>query len=282
MTDEKDPTQEVLRVWDSIAPDWERHREQLFERARSVSDWLVEAIAPEPGQTVLEVSAGTGETGFLVAERVGSSGRVLSTDLAPGMVEAARRGAEARGLTNVDHRVMDAQSMDLADESVDAVLSRFGLMLMPEPARALSEAERVLRPGGRLAFAVWGPPDGNPWTVLLGMTLTQLGYQPPGDPFGPGGMFSLAPPGVAHNLTAAAGFSGIRVEELPTHQPFESFDEYWGYQREVGGAFALMIRSLSSEEVDRIRSALEEAAQPFQSDDGYTFPGLALGIAASK
>jgi ubiquinone/menaquinone biosynthesis C-methylase UbiE len=282
MTDEKDPTQEVLRVWDSIAPGWERHREELFERARSVSDWLVEAISPEPGQTVLEVSAGPGETGFLVADRVGPSGRVESTDLAPLMVEAARRGAEARGLTNVEARVMDAQSMDLSDESVDAVLSRFGLMLMPEPARALSEAHRVLASGGRLAFAVWGPPDGNPWTVLLGMTLTQLGYQPPGDPYGPGGMFSLAPPGVAHDLTAAAGFSGVRVEELPTHQGFASFEEYWGYQSEVGGAFALMLRSLPREDVDRIRSALEEAAKPFRSDDGYTFPGLALGVAASK
>jgi SAM-dependent methyltransferase len=272
----------VLRVWDSIAPGWERHRQQVFERARSVSDWLVDAISPQPGQSVLELSAGPGETGFLVAERVGPSGRVLSTDLAPGMVEAARRGAEARGLTNVEHRVMDAQSMDLPDESVDAVLSRFGFMLMPEPARALSEAHRVLRSGGPLAFAVWGPPDGNPWTVLLGMTLTQLGYQPPGDPFGPGGMFSLAPPGVAHELVAAAGFSGIRVQELPTHQPFASFGEFWDYQREVGGAFALMLRSLPREDVDRIRSAVEEAAKPFQSDDGYTFPGLALGIVATK
>jgi ubiquinone/menaquinone biosynthesis C-methylase UbiE len=282
MTDDKDPTQEVLRVWDSIASGWERHRQRLFESARSVSDWLVEAISPEPGQIVLELSAGPGETGFLVADRIGPTGRLLSTDLAPAMVDAARRGAEARGLANVEHRVMDAQSMDLPDESVDAVLSRFGLMLMPEPARALSEAHRVLRPNGRLAFAVWGPPDRNPWTVLLGMTLTQLGYQPPGDPFGPGGMFSLAPPGVALDRAAAAGFSGVRVEELPVQQRYESFEEFWDFQREVAGAFALLLRSLPGDKVDRLRSALEEAAKPFQSTDGYTFPGLALGVAASK
>src|SRR5437773_11652339 len=100
MIDEKDPTQEVLRVWDSIAPGWERHRQRLFESARSVSDWLVEAISPEPGQTVLELSAGPGKTKFLVADRIGPTGRVLSTDLAPAMVEAARKSAETRGLAN--------------------------------------------------------------------------------------------------------------------------------------------------------------------------------------
>ncbi len=198
------------------------------------------------------------------------------------MVEAAGRGAAVRGLGNVECRVMDAQRMDLPDESVDAVLSRFGLMLMPEPALALSEAHRVLRPGGRLAFAVWGPPDRNPWIVLIGMTLTQLGLQPPGDPFAPGGMFSLAPPGVAEEMTAKAGFTGVQVEELLVAQRFATFDEYWDFQSEVAGSLAEMLRSLPGEDVSRLRTALEDASKPFLSTDGYEFPGLALGVAASR
>jgi ubiquinone/menaquinone biosynthesis C-methylase UbiE len=282
MTHPADPTQEVLRTWDGVAPAWERHRQRLFESFRAVSDWLIDAIAPSSGQTILELSAGPGETGFLAAERVGPSGRVISSDLAPGMVEAARRGAGTRGLGNVEFRVMDAQRMDLPDEAVDAVLSRFGLMLMPDPARALSEGNRVLKPGGRLAFAVWGPPDRNPWIVLIGMTLTQLGHQPPGDPFAPGGMFSIAPPGIAHELMAGAGFAEIRVEEIPVAQRFETFDEYWEFQREIAGSLAEMLKSLSSDDLTRFRSALEEAAAPFRSSGGYEFPGLALGVAASK
>ena len=265
-----------------MAPAWERHRERLFESLRVVSDWLVDAIALSPGEAILELSAGPGETGFLAAERVGPSGRLISTDLAPRMVEAASRGAEARGLGNVECRVMDAQRMDLPEGSVDAVLSRFGLMLMPEPARALSEANRVLKPGGRLSFAVWGPPDRNPWIVLIGMTLTQLGHQPPGDPFAPGGMFSLAPPGVADDLTSGAGFSGVRVEEVPVSQRFEAFSQYWDFQSEVAGPLAVMLRSLPDEEVGRLRSALEEASGPFRSAAGYEFPGLALCVAATK
>ena len=235
MTDQADPTQEVLRVWEGVAPGWERYRDRLFESLRPVSDWLVDAIAPSAGEAVLELAAGPGETGFVVAERVGPSGQVLSTDLAPGMVGAARRGAEARGLANVECRVMDAQRMDPPDASFDAVLSRFGFMLMPEPARAMAEAHRVLKPGGRFAFAVWGPPERNPWIGVIGMTLTQLGLAPSGDPFAPGGIFSLSPPDATRTLTASAGFTGIRVEEIAVVQRFQTFAEYWDFQTEIAG-----------------------------------------------
>jgi ubiquinone/menaquinone biosynthesis C-methylase UbiE len=108
------------------------------------------------------------------------------------MVEAARRGAAARGLTNVECRVMDAQHLDFPDESVDGAISRLGLMLTPDPARTFREIRRVLRPDGRLAYAVMGPPDRNPWVALMMGALMQNGHMPPGDPFGPGGVFSLS------------------------------------------------------------------------------------------
>ena len=177
----------VLFEGDSVAAAWERHRERVFETTRPVSDWLVEHVVARPGATVLELTAGPGETGFLVAERVGDDGRVLATDLSPAMVAAARRGVEARGLTNVECRVMDAQQLDLDDDSVDGVLSRFGVMLTPEPARVAREARRVLRPGGSLAYGVWGPAERNPWILVLAGALLQCGHVPDADPFGPGG-----------------------------------------------------------------------------------------------
>ena len=131
-------TEQTREFSDALAAAWERNRDRLFAAGRAVSDWLIDQIDPQPGQTILELAAGPGETGFLVAERVGPDGQVISTDLGPGMVAAARRGAEARGLTNVECRVMDAQQIDLPDASVDGVLSRFGIMLVPEPARVLT------------------------------------------------------------------------------------------------------------------------------------------------
>jgi SAM-dependent methyltransferase len=112
---------------------------------------------------------------------------VISTDFAPEMVDVARRQSEARGLTNVEHRVLDAERMDLDDDSVDGVVCRWGYMLMADPAAALRETRRVLRDGGRLAFAVWGAPDRNPWVAVPGMTLVQRGHMPPPEPGAPGG-----------------------------------------------------------------------------------------------
>src|SRR5439155_457809 len=83
---------------------------------------------------------------------------------------------------NVECRVIDAQQIDLPDAAVDAVLSRFGLMLVPERERAVAECRRVLRPGGGLAYGVWGPFDRNPWLTHLVGAMLEHGHAPPGDP----------------------------------------------------------------------------------------------------
>jgi SAM-dependent methyltransferase len=266
---------------DRLASGWERHRRSIFESTRAASDWLVEALGPREGQTVLELTAGPGETGFLVAERVGPEGRLISSDVSPGMVEAARRGAEARGLTNVDLEVMDAQRLDLPDASVDGVLSRFGVMLVPEPERVLGEAKRVLRPGGRLAYAVWGPPESNPWLTLFVGAVLEQGLAPPGDPFGPGGPFSLAVPDRYRELAASAGFTEIRVEDVRGAMAFADFDQYWDVQSSVSGPIALLVSSLAAEDVEAIRSTLEGRVASFRTGEGLVIPWHAVAVAAS-
>jgi len=120
---------------------------------------MIRELGPQPGDTVLELAAGAGDIGFEAAAIVGETGRLISTDFSPAMLEAAqRRGAEL-GIENVEYRVMDAEHLELDADSVDRVLCRFGYMLMADPAAALAETRRVLRPGGRLALAVWGAPE---------------------------------------------------------------------------------------------------------------------------
>jgi ubiquinone/menaquinone biosynthesis C-methylase UbiE len=147
-------TEQVRKVWDDQANSWYAQRGSLLADSRPVHDWLVRSVDPKPGQRLLEIAAGPGDTGFLAASRIGN-GRLVSTDIAPAMVEAARqRGAEL-GIDNADYRVIDAQQMDFDDASFDGAICRWGYMLMPDPATAFKETRRVLKPGGRLALAVF-------------------------------------------------------------------------------------------------------------------------------
>jgi ubiquinone/menaquinone biosynthesis C-methylase UbiE len=265
-----------------LAQAWERHRTHLFEGARPVSEWLVDQIDPRPGQTILELAAGPGETGFLVAERIGAEGRLISSDASAGMVDAAQRGAQARGLGNVEFRVMDAQAIELPDSSVDAVLSRFGVMLTPEPARVVREARRVMRDGGRLAYAVWGPPEQNPWLTLFVGAFLQTGNAPPGgDPIGPSGVFSLAAPDANREILDAAGFTDVRVDEIRCPLPYGDFQHYWAVQSTVAGPLAILVRSLPADEVEAIKAALEPTLAPFRSGNALSIPALAIGVSAT-
>ncbi len=276
------PDRDQIRSWsDSLSAAWERHRSRLFETERHVSEWLVDHVDPRPGQTILELACGPGETGFLAAERLGPGGRLIATDLGAGMIDAARRGVADRGLANVECRVMDAQEIDLPDSSVDGVLCRFGIMLMPAPERALAGARRVLRPGGRLAFATWGPPDRNPWISLFAMALLQAGEQPPGNPFEAGGLFSLSDVARNRELVLGGGFVDPRIEELAGIHAHPDFDDYWNLQAEVAGPIALHLATLPPERLEGIRKTVKTMLDPFASGDGYSFPSMALGVAAT-
>jgi ubiquinone/menaquinone biosynthesis C-methylase UbiE len=273
---QRDPAQESLQQWSAVAPAWESYRDRLFKQLQSVSEWLVDQIDPQPGQTVLELTAGPGETGFLAAERLGRNGRLISSDFVPAMVEAAKRGAAQRRLENVECRVLDAQQIDLPDGSVDGVLSRFGLMLVPEQERAMGEIRRVLRPGGRCAYATWGPPDRNPWLFRMVTALLENGYAPPGDPFAAGGVFSLATPERHHELAKAAGFAQVDLEELTGVMRFESPDDYWTFNTSLAGPVAQLVASLSDEQRDAIRATLDPSLAPFEQNGELEMPWLSV------
>jgi ubiquinone/menaquinone biosynthesis C-methylase UbiE len=259
-------------AWRAVAAAWDEYRDRLFELTRPVSDRLVEAIDPQPGQTVLELAAGPGETGFLVAERVGEAGRVISSDLDGFMLDAARRGADARGLRNVEIRKIDAQEIELADRSIDAVLCRFGIMLLPDPAKAVAGVHRVLRPGGRFAYAVFGPPAENPWMSLVAVALVQSGHPPQFDPGSAGSPFSLADVDVNRALLEDAGFSSVTADALAGVGTYRDFDEYWEMQSRLSGPLAMYIASLDAAQVAEVRAALRALAEPFISQSGVSFP----------
>jgi ubiquinone/menaquinone biosynthesis C-methylase UbiE len=271
----------AMRHWSAVAPAWDKYRYRLFSDARPVSEWLVEQVDPQPGRTVLELTAGPGETGFLAAARLGSTGRLICSDFVPAMVAAARRRAGELGLANVDCRVIDAQQIDLPDGSVDGVLSRFGLMLIPEQERAIAEIRRVLRRGGRCAYATWGPPERNPWIFQIVMALLQNGVAPPGDAFAPGGIFSLSTRERNHALVGAAGFSDVTVEELTGVMRFDSVEDHWKYIAAIAGPVAELVGSLDPAQIHSVRATLDQCLSPYERDGALELPWTAVVTRAS-
>ena len=268
-------------VWDAMAPGWERYRDFMWRTTKHVAEWLVDNVEPRQGDTILELAGGVGDNGFLAAERVGPSGTIIETDFAPQMVETARRRAAELGLSNVETCVLDAERMELYDDTVDGIICRWGFMLMIDPKRAIRECRRVLKEGRRLCFSVWAGAEQNPWVTVTGMTMIQLGHQPGSDPFGPSGMFSMASEGTIATMVETAGFSNVHIERMPVEWRYSSFDEAWAFMTQVAGAIASVVSELPPDEVEKVRSALEANLASFRTDSGLTLPGVTLNVAAS-
>jgi SAM-dependent methyltransferase len=267
-------------TWGKMATGWEDRNEWMIGITAPVSEWIVDRADPKAGATVLEIAAGPGDLGFRVAERLGDSGRLISTDFAPEMVETARRLGSARGIGNVEHRVLDAERMDLDDDSVDAVLCRWGYMLMADPAAALKETRRVLRDGGQLAFAVWAPPDRNPWAAIPGMTLVQRGHMPPPEPGAPG-IFAMGDTDRVRELVTGAGFDDPEIDAIEFEFRYSDEDDVWGSLVDLAGPFAEVIEKLDDEERAATRAAILDNLAPFRQDDGsYAMPAMCWGVLA--
>jgi SAM-dependent methyltransferase len=273
--------QENRRRWAGSASGWERRADLLQRITMPVSTWMVEAIAPQPGHTVLDLAAGPGDTGFLAAELIEPGGTLICSDLVPEMLSVAQRRAEALGLRNVRFRQIDAEAIDQPAASLDGVLCRWGYMLMADGEAALRETRRVLRAGGRVALAAWAGPDANPWTTLAPRELVRRGHMEPLDPDAPG-QFAWAEEGRIAELLEAAGFVDYDVELLEFAFRYGSVEEWWG----AGCDCALRLRqaaaTLSPEETAEVLEALREAAAPWTADDGsLTLPARTWVAAAS-
>jgi SAM-dependent methyltransferase len=270
----------TYEIAERIAPTWERRRADIEEVATPVREWMIHALAPQPGETVLELAAGVGDTGFEAAALVGERGRLICSDLSPAMLAAARRRGEELGLSNVDYRVIDAEQIELAPDSVDGVLCRFGYMLLADPAAAFAETRRVLRPGGRVALAVWGAVERNPFFTAAMMALVQRGHMTPPEPGGPG-PFSLANPERLQALLEDAGFPDTRVEELSGAFVIPDIDEYVQTIADTAGPIGLAIQALSDADRRALTAQCEDALAKFKTN-GYEIPCVAVCASAAS
>ncbi len=269
----------VHRMWDAVAESWGEHADHVEQRSQVVSRLMIDAVAPAPGDEVLELACGAGGLGLAIADRVSPGGRVVLSDVAPQMVaiaaaRAARRPDGGVTTTAVSARLIDLEQIDLPDASFDIVVCREGLMFALDPAAAMSEIARVLRPGGRVAVAVWGPRNRNPWLGALADAVqehTGSPVPPPGMP----GPFALGADGALARALVSAALEDVRVMEVavPTHDA--SFEDYWDLRTDLAGPLKRILGALPPQDLGAIREKVRGRLAEYQTSDGLRIPGLA-------
>jgi SAM-dependent methyltransferase len=267
--------------WEVVAGGWKAHAAELEERGGGVAArWMLDAVSPAPGERVLELACGPAGVGLEAAQAVAPDGSVLLTDFSPAMVAAARERASELGIENVEFAVADAQALDLPDASFDAVLCRFGYMLMGDPFTAMSETARVLRPGGRVALAVWAEPEANAWIMAPMRALMEHFDAPPPDLDAPG-LWAFRDPDRLRGMLSNAGLGGVKVERLEMVERFGSLDEGWSYLSDLAGPLQAMLASLSDEDRIAVRERIAEGAAPYTNADGSVELPATINVAVA-
>ena len=259
------------------AAEWRRGaaaRAQVYGRA---TEMMLDLVKVAAGSRVLDVGAGAGDSTLVAAQRVGSSGHVLATDISASMLEIAAESARQAGLDNVGTRVVDAQRLDLQLDSFDAAVSRNCLMLIPDYQQALAEIRRVLKPGGRFAAIVFSTPERCPFIAIPHAIAFRVGRlaTPAPEQFGE---FRLAAPGILKDAYRTAGFQQITVHKVPTRRRFPSLGEAMQYARGPLPLRELMAR-LSHTEQEQAWAEIERELSQFVGPSGYDSPcELLIGV----
>lgn len=272
----------MLDVWTESARYWTKYSSILHKMFVPLTRVLIERAGINKGQAVLDVAGGAGEPSLTIAEVVGPEGSVTCTDGVAQMVEAARAEAERRGLTNMQFQQCAADSLPFPDNSFDVVVSRLGVMFFPDPVAAMRETLRVLRPNGRLAFAVWGRSDVNPFCYLITRVLDQHVPSPAADPDAPNA-FRFAEPGKLINVMKQAG--AVDVEESIVNFDIEapiSARQFWELRAQTSDTLRDKLAKLPAAEQSQIAAEVEQAVQEFFPSNQMKFPTQMLIATGNK
>jgi enediyne biosynthesis protein CalE5 len=255
-------------MWDNVAAGWQTWWQTIEQGAQRVSDKIVELAEIEPGDKVLDIAAGIGEPAITAARRVRPSGRVVATDISPQMLAIAKARAKMLGLDGVmEFKESDAEALDFPASTFNAVLSRWGLMFLPNLPAALVEIRKLLVPDGRLSAAVWSTPSKVPFLDLAFSTVRkQINAQAP--PSGTPGPFALADAEALKRLFSQAGFGDIRVETLQITFGFDSPEGYTRFHQQITAPIQAMLSSQTEERKRQVWNSVTEAVWQYADSHG--------------
>jgi ubiquinone/menaquinone biosynthesis C-methylase UbiE len=270
------PNQDVIDRWSGAAPFWEKHREIIRQMFAPVTQALIEEGLVGRGHSVLDVATGPGEPALSVAAVVGPEGKVVGVDPVPGMVAAARRAAERLGIGNARFEVAPADQLPFPADTFDAVVSRFGVMFFPSPVEAVREMLRVLRPGRKLALAVWHFAERNPFHYSFSRVIDRYVESPPIAPDAPDA-FRFASEGKLRDVLGEAGAMATseRLLQFKIDAPI-LLEDFWTLRCEMSEKLREKFATLSGEQLAEVKRQTLEALREYSTDRGLSFPGEVL------
>src|SRR5208337_554202 len=276
------PDQEVINRWSASAPYWEKHGEIIRQMFAPITQALVEDAQVGSQHAVLDIAMGPGEPALSVAALVGPEGKIFGIDPIPEMVAAARRAADRLGLKNAQFDVALADHLPFPDDTFDAVISRFGVMFFPSSVDGIREMLRVLKPGRKLALAVWHFADRNPFHYTLSRVIDRYVDPPPLAPDAPDA-FRFARPGkLAEVLTEAGAMAASeRLFQFSMQAPM-SVEDFWTLRCEMSEKLREKIAMLSKEQMIEAKGLALEAFLEYSTDRGMSFPAEVLIISGAK
>jgi SAM-dependent methyltransferase len=276
----KDLKATIHEEWRGAAPLWMKWYAKLASQSRGATELVVSGAALLGGQHVLDLASGSGEPALSIAKLVGPSGRVVATDLVPEMLEGARENASTQGLSNMEVRVADAENLPFGAGEFDRVTARFGLMFFPDIHKALCEVRRVLKPGGRISFIVWGPPEENPlFSTMTGPFLkhVQMPTPPPDAP----GVFRFADESKLAGVVSAAGFHSVRTAKTKVDWPWPGPpEEAWLATSELAAPFKKMMDALPPEKKPAVVAEVIAGISRYYDGHKVNFPASLVSVQA--
>ncbi len=276
------PEQEVINRWTGSAPYWEKHREIIRQMFSPVTQALVEDGQIGTGQVVLDIATGPGEPALSVAGLVGPRGKVFGIDPIPEMVAAARRAADRLELRNVQFDMAFADKMPFPADTLDAVISRFGVMFFPSPVDGIREMLRVLKPGRKLALAVWHFAENNPFHYSLSRVIDRYVESPP---LAPDALdaFRFATPGKLRAILSEAGAISVSERLLQFRiQAAISLEDFWTLRVEMSEKLREKIARLSNDQMTEVKRQTLESLREYVTDSGMSFPAEVLIVSGAK
>jgi SAM-dependent methyltransferase len=259
----------------------EKWKAKSAAMGQPVTDALVEYAEPKPEMRVLDLGSGTGEPAISLATKVGAHGHVTALDLSAELLVIAQERAQARGLTNFSTRQADAHSLPFPDSSFDLATSRFGVMFFREPELAFRELHRVLRPGARACFLVWGSVEQPYWQSMMGVVHRHVG----GPLLAPGGSnpFRYAEPGSLAAVLRSAGFGDIEEETktLPWTWPGTA-EEVWEQAQAVAVPFRPLLERVPASLWPEIHSQVMAAVGKYSDGRKIAFGATVVLVSGKK